>query len=104
MPHSGSGKFRKTSGQRSSICHDGYENVTFPALKDGTTFKRQDETHIVDVRLTFKLLYDEKLFNDEQVKSRLEAVLDYQSNINDSNIPTDEYDQPRFLASLKVNF
>jgi len=84
--------------------HDGYENVTFPALKDGTTFKRQDDTHIVDVRVTFKLLYDEKLFNDEQVKSRLEAVLDYQSNINDSNIPTDEYDQPRFLASLKVNF
>jgi tetratricopeptide (TPR) repeat protein len=78
--------------------HDGYENVTFPALKDGTTFKRQDDTHIVDVRITFKLLYD------EQVTNRLEAVLDYQSNINDSNIATDEYDQPRFMASLKVNF
>ena len=84
--------------------HDGYENVTFPTLKNGTKFKREDDTHLVDVALTFKLFYDEKLLSDEQVTSRLEAVLEYQSNINDSNIATNEYDQPRFIASLKVNF
>ena len=78
--------------------HEQYENVTFPALKNGIKFKRRDDTHIVDVALTFKLLYD------EQQTNRLEVVLDYQSNINESNIPTNEYEQPRFLASLKVNF
>ena len=78
--------------------HEQYENVTFPALKNGTKLKRRDDTHIVDVALTLKLLYD------EQVTNRLEVVLDYQSNINDSNIATNEYEQPRFMASLKVNF
>jgi len=77
---------------------DAYENVTFPALKDGTKFKRQDDTNIVDVAISFKMLYDEVL------KNRLEAVLDYQTTINDSNVSTNEYDQPRFIASLKVNF
>ena len=77
---------------------DDYENVTFPALKDGTKFKRQDDTHLVDVQIRFKILYDEVLNN------RLEAVLDYQSIINDSNVARKEYDQPRFIASLKVNF
>ena len=78
--------------------HEQYENVTFPALKNGTKLKRRDDTHIVDVALALKLLYD------EQVTNRLEVVLDYQSNINDSNIATNEYEQPRFMASLKVNF
>jgi hypothetical protein len=78
--------------------HDGFENATFPTLTSANRFKRQDDAHLFDVKLTCKLLYDEKL------KNRLEAVAEYQSNINNSNVATKEYNQPLFIASLKVNF
>lgn len=77
---------------------DMYENATFPTLTAAQRFRRHDTTHLVDVALTAKLWYDEDL------KNRLEAVLEYQSTINDSNVSTKAYDQPRVIASLKVNF
>jgi len=77
---------------------DMYDNATFPALTAAQRFRRHDNTHLIDVALTVKLWYDEDL------KNRLEAVLEYQSTINDSNVSTKAYDQPRVIASLKVNF
>jgi hypothetical protein len=78
--------------------HDHYENATFPTLTSANKFKRSDDTHLVGVALSVKLWYDEVL------KNRLEAILQYQSTTNDSNVAAKAYDQPRFIASLKVNF
>ena len=77
---------------------DRYDNATFPTLTAAQRFRRHDNTNLVDVALTTKLWYDEDL------KNRLEAVLEYQSTINDSNVSTKAYDQPRLIASLRVNF
>lgn len=77
---------------------DMYDNATFPTLTAVQRFRRHDDTNLVDVALTVKLWYDEEL------KNRLEAVLEYQSTINDSNVSTKAYDQPRAIASLKINF
>lgn len=77
---------------------DTYDNATFPSLTASRRFKRHDTTHLIDVALVFKLWYDENL------KNRLEAVLQYQSTTNDSNVATKAYDQPRVIASVKVNF
>jgi len=78
--------------------HDQYENATFPTLTSANRFKRSDDTHLVAVALSVKLWYDEVL------KNRLEAILLYQSTTNDSNVAANAYDQPRFISSLKVNF
>jgi hypothetical protein len=77
---------------------DIYDNATFPTLTAAQRFRRHDNSNLVDVALTVKLWYDEELRN------RLEAVLEYQSTINDSNVSTKAYDQPRAIASLKINF
>jgi hypothetical protein len=80
------------------IRHDQYENATFPTLNAANRFKRRDDTHLVGVALSVKLWYD------EAVKNRLEAILEYQSTTNESNVAAKTYDQPRFVASVKVNF
>lgn len=77
---------------------DQYENATFPMLNAVNRFHRRDDTHLVDIALTFKIGYDELL------KNRLEAVLEYQSTNDDSNVAAKAFDQPRIIASVKVNF
>lgn len=78
--------------------HDQYENATFPMPTAPNRFRRRDNTHLVDVALSVKFGYDEVL------KNRLEGILQFQSTTNNSNVAAKSYDQPRLVASLKVNF
>ena len=41
---------------------------------------------------------------DEKMKNRLEALLEYKYTTDYSNVPADAYDEPRLLASVKLNF
>ncbi len=78
--------------------HDEYCNATFPDLSAANRFKRRDDTHLVEFAVSIKMWYDERM------KNRLEAILDYKSTTDDSNVPAKAFDDPRFVASLKFNF
>jgi tetratricopeptide (TPR) repeat protein len=78
--------------------HDEYCNATFPDLSAANRFKRRDDTHLVEFAVSIKMWYDERM------KNRLEAILDYKSTTDDSNVPAKAFDDPRFVAALKFNF
>src|SRR6266480_1161805 len=78
--------------------HDEYCNATFPNLSAANRYKRRDNTHLVDFAVSIKMWYDER------ARNRLEAILDYKSTTDDSNVPAKAFDEPRFVASLKFNF
>jgi tetratricopeptide (TPR) repeat protein len=78
--------------------HDEYCNATFPNLSAANRFKRRDDTHLADFAVSIKMWYD------EEMKNRLEAILDYKSTTDNSNVPAKAFDDPRFVASLKFNF
>lgn len=78
--------------------HDEYCNATFPNLSATNRYKRRDDTHLADFAVSIKMWYDERM------KNRLEAILDYKSITDNSNVPAKAFDDPRFVASLKFNF
>jgi hypothetical protein len=78
--------------------HDQYDNATFPSLDAANRFARRDNTHLFGIALGVKMMYDERMRN------RLEALLEYKHAISDSNVPAKTYDDPRILASVKLNF
>jgi hypothetical protein len=78
--------------------HDQYSNASFPSLTADNRFARQDDTQLLDMALSVKMIYDEKM------KNRLEALLEYKYTTDYSNMPADGYDEPRLLASVKLNF
>jgi hypothetical protein len=78
--------------------HDEYYNATFPDLSAANRYKRRDDTHLGEFALSIKMWYDEK------VKNRLEAILDYKWTTDNSNVPAKSFDDPRFAALLKFNF
>jgi tetratricopeptide (TPR) repeat protein len=78
--------------------HDEYENATFPDLDAANRYKRQDDTHLAEFALSIKMWYDEK------VRNRMEAILDYKWKTDNSNVPEKSFDDPRFVAALKFNF
>jgi tetratricopeptide (TPR) repeat protein len=78
--------------------HDEYCNATFPDLSAANRYKRRDDTHLAELAVSIKMWYDER------VKNRLEAILDYKWTTDNSNVPAKSFDDPRFVASLKFNF
>ena len=78
--------------------HDQYSNATIPSLGAADHFKRRDDTQLVGIALSVKMIYDEKMSN------RLEALVEYKYATADSNVPANAYDAPRILASVKLNF
>jgi hypothetical protein len=77
---------------------DQYSNASFPTLTADNRFARRDETQLLDIALSVKMIYDETM------KNRLEALLEYKYTTDHSNVPADAYDEPRLLASVKLNF
>ena len=61
--------------------HDEYWNATFPDFSVANRYKREDDTHLVEFALSIKI------WNDEKVKNRLEAILDYKWTRDNSNVP-----------------
>ena len=78
--------------------HDEYHSAPTPTRQTPNPIRRIDDTHLGDFVLSAKMWYDEKLQN------RLEGILEFQTKTNDSNLPAKTYDQPRVLASIKINF
>jgi tetratricopeptide (TPR) repeat protein len=78
--------------------HDQYSNASFPSLTADNRFARRDDTHLLGMALSVKMIYDETM------KNRLEALLEYKYTADYSNVPANAYDEPRLLASVKVNF
>ena len=78
--------------------HDQYNNATFPSLTAADRFKRRDDTQLVGIALSVKMIYDEIMRN------RLEALVEFKYATDDSNVPADAFDDPRILASVKLNF
>jgi hypothetical protein len=78
--------------------HDEYWNATFPDFSAANRYKREDDTHLVEFAVSIKMWYDEK------VQNRLEAILDYKWTRDNSNVPAKSFDDPRFVALLKFNF
>jgi tetratricopeptide (TPR) repeat protein len=78
--------------------HDQYGNASFPSLTADNRFARRDDTQLLDIALSVKMIYDETM------KNRLEALLEYKYTTDYSNVPADAYDEPRLLASVKLNF
>jgi hypothetical protein len=77
--------------------HDQYNNA-FPSLTAADRFKRRDDTQLVGIALSVKMIYDEIMRN------RLEALVEFKYATDDSNVPADAFDDPRILASVKLNF
>ncbi len=82
-----------------------YPTATVPALPGAPVpvvaparFARRDDTHLFAVVLSITMFYDEAW------KNRLELLLQYNMTLGDSNVVASAYDEPRFLASLKLNF
>jgi hypothetical protein len=78
--------------------HDQYNNATFPSLTAADRFKRRDDTQLVGIALSVKMIYDEVMRN------RLEALVEFKYGTDDSNVAADAFDDPRILASVKLNF
>jgi hypothetical protein len=78
--------------------HDQYSNPTFPSLTAADRFKRRDDTQLVGIALSVKMIYDQTMRN------RLEALVEYKYATDDSSVPEKAYDEPRLLASVKLNF
>jgi tetratricopeptide (TPR) repeat protein len=78
--------------------HDQYSNASFPSHTAGNRFARRDDTQLLGMALSVKMIYDETM------KNRLEALLEYKYTTDYSNVPADAYDEPRLLASVKLNF
>lgn len=78
--------------------HDQYSNASFPSITADNRFARRDDTQLLGVALSVKMIYDETM------KNRLEALLEYKYTTDYSNVPADAYDEPRLLASVKLNF
>jgi hypothetical protein len=77
---------------------DQYSNASFPSLTANNRFARRDDTHLFGMAISVKMIYDETM------KNRLEALLEYKYAADYSNVPADAYDEPRLLASVKLNF
>ena len=78
--------------------YDQYSNASFPSLTADDRFARRDVTQLLGMALSVKMIYDETM------KNRLEALLGYEYTTDDSNVPVHAYDEPRILASVKLNF
>jgi hypothetical protein len=78
--------------------HDQYSNATFPSFTAADRFNRRDDTQLVGIALSVKMIYDQTMRN------RLEALVEYKYATDDSNVLAKAYDDPRILASLKLNF
>jgi hypothetical protein len=87
-----------TCGASYEYRHDEYSNATFPMLTAVQRYKRIDDFHLADATVSVKMWYDEK------VRNRLELILNYKWTTDESNVAAKTFDQPRFLASVKVNF